>query len=231
MPRFKAWSGLLLLCCFAAAAGISQAASIRYTFTAGVVGGSGAALGLADGTLLQASFTYDNAVSASATNVNFDLTVPALAPYGLFSVYPDAITDFTGHIGGHDYSALMSQVLVGDGSADPASGFFARIGNQSQGWSGFGIGNYQLVGTTMFTVGSSAMLADQSLPDAWWHFSQLPGGANSGINMVFADIDSGALQTVNVWGDTTLQQVPLPATLGLLGMGLAVLGGIRRRRA
>ena len=220
-------SGLLFLSLTA------HAVPVPYAFSGEIVGGSGP---FSIGATLNASFDYDASTVATATDVDGAAISPPFANYGLFSIYLGGISNFVANIAGAQFGIDSGAVLVGDGFGDPLSGIFASGGGNSPGWTGLSINGFDLVQFTMFTVGTSDMLADQSMPTPFPYFEDIAGGQNSGLNMVFRDA-SGARHVQNIWGNAGgnvsigPRAVPEPATLALFLAGLLPLLGMWRPAA
>jgi hypothetical protein len=222
MGNIRRLSAFIVFVAMSFTGSFAYASLITYKITGEVVNGSGSALSLSDGTVLTGSFTYNNSLSPSVSNLDGGIISPNLANYGLFSIYFGAIENFSASIDGNSFSASSVGVLVGDGNGDPFSGFFGNAGVAAPGWSGFSIGDYDLALFSLFTAGTSSMLADQSLPGEWFHYSELIGGLNSGINMVFTNSNTGGQEFLNVW-NLSLQKVPAPSTVSLFLLGFLCL--------
>ena len=208
-------------------------APIAYEFSGEITGGSGP---FALGSELTAIFDYDPATPAFRTNVDGAEFGSALANYGLFSIYLSGISNFVANIEGQQFATGGAAVLVGDGSGgDPLSGLFANAGAAAPGWTGLSFLGYDLVGFSIYTVGTSGMLSSQAMPDVWPYYADISEGVNTGLNMTFVDQD-GAHHVQNIWGSSggnvSIGPVTVsePASLALILFGLAAGVVLRRHK-
>lgn len=202
------------------------AVPILYQYTSSVSGDYDPAINMpvdsadrifATGTAVTATFLYDADVSISST-----LPPGTLPGYGALSIYPGAFSGFNGSIGGN--------VITDTGTG---SGFVADSTNSSlydgvfltssaTGLSSLTIGDFNLVGFTLFAVGPWDFLDSGALPDPL-----VMGSNNTGLNFRFED-STGYRQLVQTHNGTFVA-VPESETLMLLALGLVVLAAGRLR--
>ena len=204
---------LLLLCPFAA-----QSAPITYSFNTGTSPfGNPTLAPLFSGMSVSGTFDYDAASPAT-------LIVPSGIVAGS-TVYSGSTMNLSGSIGANAFSDLVGAAVVGD---DKFLGFtpatdFLQLSFQISG-TGFDIAGFTLSAVRLFWIegqlGITDFLSDQSLP------SVLPDFQGR-LALDFTSADGNASVFFN---GLTVAQVPEPATLSLLALGLLALAYRRRMR-
>jgi hypothetical protein len=161
------------------------------------------------------SLTYDNAGEFAGDNglggSLYDATVTMTA------------TPFVGTSDLGTASADNGQAVVND---DPGGDLLnVAISNASDNWSGFTIGDYQLVTVGAIWINGD-FLMDQSLP------SMLPppsGYERAFLNFGVVNVNTPSVIEGFSAGGLVVTQVPIPGAFWMLGSGLGLLAWIRRR--
>lgn len=214
MIRCANFSLLLLLLCPLAA----QSAPITYSFSTGTSPFNNPTLApLFSGMSVSGTFDYDAASPAT-------LIVPSGIVAGA-TVYNGSTMNLSGSVGANAFSDLVGGAVVGD---DKFQGFtpatdFLQLSFQISG-TGFDIDGFTLSAVRLIWIegqlGITDFLSDQSLP------SVLPGFEGR-LALDFTSADGNASVFFN---GLTVAQIPEPATLSLLVLGLLALGAARSRR-
>lgn len=215
----------LLASCVMLAAGAVQAVPVNYTFSGFSVGEySGAGAPVAGNTIyagptqVSGSFVYDDAIAQSGL-------VP-VAGYNnaLFTAYRGAFSDLDITVAGSAVTADIGTGLVGNNVTTTAGALTvdavlgaAGLQDPASSFSGFGVGNWQLVGLSFVFLNSPASFIDSDLPAVL--------GTGSNLMEFFFANSLGQSQKVR-YAINSMQQVvsvPEPSTALLLGLGIAGL--------
>ncbi len=228
----------LLFVVLCAAHGASMATPIMYSFSTGVT--SGAFPGLAElfnsSATVSGGFRYDSAADYSTTVTGLDL-------YGAFSPSSSLTPSFTnlsGTVDGHTFSDPQGVALVANDNFNPGSGmlvdFFSLNADPSlsssstRNISGFSINDYTLWRVRLFWI--EGFETPGLIPDfvSGAGLLSAPPSFNGRLALDFVDV-SGADAGSVFFDGLTVAATPEPATLALLGLGLAGLGWSRRKKA
>jgi len=146
-----------------------------------------------------------------------------------------AMGDGSGTTSASDVAGVFGQTWVNNGSLT-ANGTDGLLTGTSTGWGSAPVsGTWQLAANYWDTYGSAVISihvgnGNASGPDNFL-FWITPGQTSGSFNYTVTEANNGGgLSNMFLWTSGTPTQVPEPATLGLLGLGLAGVGFARRRK-
>jgi hypothetical protein len=186
-----------------------------------------------------ADYLFSSAATISGTlNYNTDATTilsnvtPTgdLSVFGPYSLYAGTIGNLTGVAGGHAFSADSGSSIVAnsnpgdttyDGVLNLAGTFDGNV--VGAGFSGFSMGDFNLVSFNLWSTSSSGILSSQSLPGTLAN-----GNIATGIYLIF---ENSVHEQRIVGFITDITPVPLPSTIWFMGSALVGLASIRNKKA
>jgi hypothetical protein len=175
------------------------------------------------------TFFYNADVPAIRSN---DTTLLS-SNLGLASIYSGAVTQFSGDVDGHLFSFDSGFTVVGDSAAgDPphldAIFNVAQLNSQpgvpaTINFQGFSIGDFTLTGLSVYRIGSSGLLSDQSLPAP-----TINGAIVTALRLIFSDSQSNPHYAD--FSGLNITAVPVPASGVLFMSGVCGLFAAARKR-
>lgn len=182
-------------------------------------------LGIAPEETVTGSFTFDPAAApflGGPTTIlpgdPFFESTAALRPYVSFTVQVGSVA-----LSGAPSPSLLDGFFIRDGTGSLVEHFFIASSGTDQALGG-GV-NIDSIELTVFSTVSDNPFDGTGVPSI-----DALNSMNTDESFTLALFDATGLAHRAVYGNVTFSAIPIPAALPLLGMGLAVMGLVGRRR-